>query len=106
MAYKLGPTDKKRETTAFLESRSAKASSTNEITLNAVLKPVSPIEVTHAQSISNLGPQLTSIKVTCVKGHLLLFLLQTFNSSFREIRFLAHSTYATVTWDQCLDPTM
>ena len=29
VAYKLGPTDKK-ETTAFLESRSAKASSTNQ----------------------------------------------------------------------------
>ena len=74
MAYKLGPTDKK-ETTAFLESRLAKAISTNEITLNTVLKkPVSPIEVTHTQSNSNLGPRLTSIKVTCVKGHVSLFL--------------------------------
>ena len=74
MAYKLGPTHKK-ETTAFLESRLAKASSPNEITLNTVLKkPVSPIEVTHTQSNSNLGPRLTSIKVTRVKGHVLLFL--------------------------------
>ena len=30
VAYKLGPTDKKKETTAFLESRSAKASSTKK----------------------------------------------------------------------------
>ena len=53
MAYKLRPTDKK-ETTAFLDSRLAKASSTNEITLTTVFKkPVSPMEVTHTQSNSN-----------------------------------------------------
>ena len=31
MAYKLGPTDKKKETTALLESRSAKASLTYKV---------------------------------------------------------------------------
>ena len=34
MAYKLGPTDKKKKTTAFLESRFAQASSTNNSKLN------------------------------------------------------------------------
>ena len=36
MAYKLGPTDKKKQTTAFLESPSAKASSTNQRTFGSV----------------------------------------------------------------------